>query len=203
MVLGRRGTVGAVAVAGRRMTGPGARRAGTADAWYRATGAATLKGMADIFDVIADGTRRDILGLLRECETPEARGMSVSEIVAHIGVSQPTVSKHLKVLRGARLVVVREQGQRRFYRLHAEPLDAVRGWVTPFAPARPASPDEDATGSGGSASVEDRPDETTGRSAARPVALPRPAARVADAVGHAAASAVHRWEGILQKLPGR
>ena len=57
--------------------------------------------MADIFDVIADGTRRDILQLLRERAASGEHGTSVSQIVNELGVSQPTVSKHLKVLREA------------------------------------------------------------------------------------------------------
>ena len=78
--------------------------------------------MADIFDVIADGTRRDILQLLRERASAGERGTSVSHIVTELGVSQPTVSKHLKVLREAELVTVREEGQHRFYSLSPAPL---------------------------------------------------------------------------------
>ena len=70
--------------------------------------------MADIFDVIADGTRRDILQLLRERDASGEHGTSVSQIVTRLGVSQPTVSKHLKVLREAELVSVREEGQHRY-----------------------------------------------------------------------------------------
>jgi DNA-binding transcriptional ArsR family regulator len=74
--------------------------------------------MADIFDVLADGTRRELLSLLRR------RGgeVSVTELVAELGISQPTVSKHLKVLREAGLVEVREEGQHRYYRLDTVPL---------------------------------------------------------------------------------
>ena len=65
-------------------------------------------GMADIFDVIADGTRRDILQLLLERSGSEQDdGISVSNIVQALGASQPTVSKHLKVLRDAGLVSFR------------------------------------------------------------------------------------------------
>ena len=66
--------------------------------------------MADIFDVIADRTRRDILRLLLDRSTAGDRGTSVSHIVTELGASQPTVSKHLKVLRDAHLVSVREEG---------------------------------------------------------------------------------------------
>ena len=81
--------------------------------------------MADIFDVIADGTRRDILQILLDRSTAGERGTSVSQIVHELGASQPTVSKHLKVLREAHLVSVREEGQHRFYSLSAGPLDEV------------------------------------------------------------------------------
>jgi len=91
--------------------------------------------MADIFDVIADPTRRDILRVLldRNTDTTHSIGeISVSEIVATLELSQPTVSKHLKVLREAGLVAVREEGQHRYYRLDAGPLEAVEDWVIPF-----------------------------------------------------------------------
>ena len=88
--------------------------------------------MADIFDVIADGTRRDILQLLRERAIANEHGTSVSHIVSELGVSQPTVSKHLKVLREAELVSVREEGQHRYYSLSTAPLDVVDDWLIPF-----------------------------------------------------------------------
>ncbi|MGR0221846.1 ArsR/SmtB family transcription factor [Agromyces sp. ZXT2-6] len=91
--------------------------------------------MADIFDVVADPTRRDILGVLldRETTVPESGGeISVGEIVTALGVSQPTVSKHLKVLREAGLVFVREEGQHRYYRLDRGPLERLEDWLIPF-----------------------------------------------------------------------
>lgn len=85
--------------------------------------------MVDIFAVVADGTRREILRVLRErAERGEAES-SVSQIVADLGLSQPTVSKHLKVLRESGLVSVREQGQRRFYRIDPRPLAEVASWL--------------------------------------------------------------------------
>lgn len=87
--------------------------------------------MADIFSVIADGTRRDILSLLLE-RRRSGEGMSVSRIVARLELSQPTVSKHLKVLREAGLVTVRESGQHRFYALEYGPLEEVEDWLLPF-----------------------------------------------------------------------
>ena len=91
--------------------------------------------MADIFDVVADTTRRDILGVLldRETSAPDSGGeISVSEIVSTLGLSQPTVSKHLKVLREAGLVGVREEGQHRYYHLDRRPLETLEDWLIPF-----------------------------------------------------------------------
>lgn len=91
--------------------------------------------MADIFDVVADSTRRDILAVLldRESTRPESKGeISVSEIVSTLGLSQPTVSKHLKVLREAGLVGVREEGQHRYYHLDRGPLEMLEDWLIPF-----------------------------------------------------------------------
>lgn len=91
--------------------------------------------MADIFDVVADSTRRDILAVLleRENAVPQSHGeISVSEIVTALGASQPTVSKHLKVLREAGLVAVREEGQHRYYKLDRTPLESLEDWLIPF-----------------------------------------------------------------------
>ena len=90
-----------------------------------------LRGMPDIFGVISDATRRDILQVLLERHKQDAE-ISVSEIVAQLELSQPTVSKHLKVLRDAGLVSVREDGQHRFYSLESEPLGTVDDWLVPF-----------------------------------------------------------------------
>ncbi len=135
--------------------------------------------MADIFDVIADGTRRDILQLLRERGGDGDRGTSVSHIVAELGVSQPTVSKHLKVLREAELVSVREEGQHRYYSLSVAPLDEVDDWLVPFF-------DDGSPLLGDGSST-----------------LPDSAAHAAELVGRAAASAKHAWDSALKKLPGR
>lgn len=94
----------------------------------------TLVNMPDIFGVIADATRRDILQVLLERHLKESE-ISVSEIVAQLEMSQPTVSKHLKVLREAELVKVREEGQHRFYSLNPEPLEMIEDFVIPFLSA--------------------------------------------------------------------
>ena len=91
--------------------------------------------MADIFDVIADPTRRDLLQVLLEryvAADSETGEISVGDLVERLGLSQPTVSKHLKVLRDAGLVSVREDGQHRFYSLESEPLGTVDDWLVPF-----------------------------------------------------------------------
>ena len=91
--------------------------------------------MANIFDVVADSTRRDILQVLLERynQSADAVGeLSVSDIVSHLGLSQPTISKHLKVLREAGLVGVREEGQHRYYHLDYSPLEEIEDWLIPF-----------------------------------------------------------------------
>jgi len=91
--------------------------------------------MADIFGVVADSTRREILRILLERynQSGAAGGeLSVSDIVVQLGLSQPTVSKHLKVLREAGLVGVREAGQHRYYHLDYAPLEEIEDWLIPF-----------------------------------------------------------------------
>jgi DNA-binding transcriptional ArsR family regulator len=78
------------------------------------------------FDVLAEAHRRSILDLLRDSER------SVGELVDVLGVSQPAVSKHLRVLREAGLVTARPDAQRRVYRLRPEPLRAIDEWLAPY-----------------------------------------------------------------------
>ena len=80
----------------------------------------------EILDVIAEPTRRRILDEVRVAEC------SVSELVERVGMHQPGVSRHLKVLRDAGLVEVRRDAQRRLYRLQAEPLRALDEWLEPY-----------------------------------------------------------------------
>jgi DNA-binding transcriptional ArsR family regulator len=88
--------------------------------------------MADIFDVVADATRREMLQILLENLETGSGEMSVSELVARTGLSQPTVSKQLKVLRDSGLVGVREDGQHRLYHLDPTPLEELEDWAIPF-----------------------------------------------------------------------
>lgn len=76
-----------------------------------------------VFSVIAEGTRREILDAL--AQEPKAVGQLVDEL----SVSQPTVSKHLRVLREAGVVTMRAQGQKRFYSINTEPLVLVSEWL--------------------------------------------------------------------------
>jgi ArsR family transcriptional regulator, arsenate/arsenite/antimonite-responsive transcriptional repressor len=94
--------------------------------------------MGDIFDVIADPTRRELLRVLLENRLDheqDAGEVSVGGLVEALELSQPTVSKHLKVLRDSGLVSVREEGQHRYYRLEPAPLEAVEDWLIPFLSA--------------------------------------------------------------------
>lgn len=78
------------------------------------------------FEAIAEPNRRRILDFLRTGERP------AGELVEATGLSQPGVSKHLKMLREAGLVSVRPDGQRRLYRLEAGSLAALDAWLKPF-----------------------------------------------------------------------
>jgi DNA-binding transcriptional ArsR family regulator len=82
--------------------------------------------MTTTFEILAEPNRRLILDLLRE------RERSVGELVEHLALSQPGVSKHLRVLREAGLVEVRHDAQRRLYGLRAEPLAEIDTWIEPY-----------------------------------------------------------------------
>ncbi len=79
-----------------------------------------------LFEVLAEPNRRRVLDLLREQER------TVGELVEALELSQPAVSKHLRVLRDAGLVEVRRDAQRRFYRLRPEPLMELDAWLEPY-----------------------------------------------------------------------
>jgi DNA-binding transcriptional ArsR family regulator len=82
--------------------------------------------MASTFEVLAEPRRRQILDLLRAGERP------VGDLVTELTMSQPAVSKHLKVLREVGLVDVRQDAQRRWYRLRLEPLVELDAWLAPY-----------------------------------------------------------------------
>jgi DNA-binding transcriptional ArsR family regulator len=79
-----------------------------------------------VFDVLAEPNRRRILDLLRVSQRP------VGDLVDQLDLSQPAVSKHLRILREAGLVEVRVDAQRRLYRVRAEPLRAIDEWLEPY-----------------------------------------------------------------------
>jgi DNA-binding transcriptional ArsR family regulator len=82
-----------------------------------------------VFSVVAEPHRRRILDLLREDER------AVGDLVAELGISQPGVSKHLRVLRASGLVDVRVEAQRRLYRLRPDPLREIDDWLAPYRDA--------------------------------------------------------------------
>ena len=80
----------------------------------------------DAFNAVAEPRRREILDHLAKGERP------VNDLVALLGVAQPQVSKHLRVLREVGLVDVRDNGRQRMYRLNADPLKPIHDWVKSY-----------------------------------------------------------------------
>ena len=80
----------------------------------------------ETFQVLAEPSRRMLLNALLTGEAP------VNDLVAASGMSQPVVSKHLKILREAGLVSVRPDGQKRLYSVNAAPLAEMDGWLMPY-----------------------------------------------------------------------
>ncbi|KPV51776.1 transcriptional regulator [Kouleothrix aurantiaca] len=87
---------------------------------------ARLATTTDVFNAVAEPGRRAIVNLLAEGER------SVNEIVEALGMKQPQVSKHLRVLKEVGLVSARGAGQQRLYRLNAQNLKPLYDWVKPF-----------------------------------------------------------------------
>jgi DNA-binding transcriptional ArsR family regulator len=82
--------------------------------------------VSTLFEVIGDPSRRHVLDLLREDD------YSVTELVDALDMSQPAVSKHLRVLRDAGLVESRVDAQRRIYTIRPEPLAELDAWLKPY-----------------------------------------------------------------------
>jgi DNA-binding transcriptional ArsR family regulator len=80
----------------------------------------------DAFNAVAEPRRRQILDLLSAGERP------VNDLVESLGLAQPQVSKHLRVLREVDLVHVRDEGRQRMYRLNAEPLKPIHDWLAKY-----------------------------------------------------------------------
>src|SRR5579863_9299545 len=85
-----------------------------------------IKPMESVFEIIAEPNRRAILSLLLSSQ------QSVGEIEHQLGMPQPTVSKHLRVLRDAGFVESKVDAQRRLYRLKPEPFQEVDAWLAQF-----------------------------------------------------------------------
>src|SRR5688572_7687383 len=80
----------------------------------------------DAFNAVAEGSRRDLLDAMGSDE------VTVTELVDRLGLSQPTVSKHLGVLRAVDLVLVRSDGRKRWYRVNGPALKPIHDWVRSF-----------------------------------------------------------------------
>lgn len=94
--------------------------------WEYDFGMARTATTADAFNAVAEARRRQILDVLADGE----RG--VNDLVALLGLAQPLVSKHLRVLREVGLVEVREDGRQRVYRLNAQSLKPIHDWVSGY-----------------------------------------------------------------------
>jgi DNA-binding transcriptional ArsR family regulator len=81
---------------------------------------------ADAFNAVAEPRRRQIIDLLASGERP------VNDLVRELGLAQPQVSKHLRVLREVGAVDVRDEGRQRLYRLNGHALKPIHDWVKPF-----------------------------------------------------------------------
>jgi DNA-binding transcriptional ArsR family regulator len=81
---------------------------------------------ADVFNAVAEPRRREILDLIA------ARELSVNGMARALGLAQPQVSKHLRVLREVELVEVREAGRQRLYRLNGPALKPIHDWIEGF-----------------------------------------------------------------------
>jgi DNA-binding transcriptional ArsR family regulator len=118
--------------------------------------------MSTVFGVLAEPQRRRILDLVRDGER------SVGELVGALSISQPAVSKHLRVLREAGLVEARVDEQRRLYRLRPEPLRELDAWLAPYRQAWDASLDRLETRLGEMARDEERGPSDPGADAVLP-----------------------------------
>src|SRR3954451_4454820 len=81
---------------------------------------------ADVFNAVAEPRRREILDVLAGGERP------VNDLVVTLGLAQPQVSKHLKVLREVGLVDARDEGRQRVYRLNGRSLKPIHDWVRTY-----------------------------------------------------------------------
>src|ERR687887_1457667 len=94
--------------------------------WVYISRMARAATTADAFNAVAEPRRREILDALVDGERP------VNDLVRALGLGQPQVSKHLRVLREVGAVEVREAGRQRLYRLNARALKPIHDWVAPY-----------------------------------------------------------------------
>ncbi len=90
------------------------------------SGIARAATTADAFNAVAEPRRREILDVLASGERP------VNDLVGQLGLAQPQVSKHLRVLREVGAVHVRDEGRQRLYRLNGEALKPIHDWVKAY-----------------------------------------------------------------------
>ena len=90
------------------------------------SGMARAATTTDAFNAVAEPRRRQILDVLAQGEG------SVTSLVEHLGLRQPQVSKHLRVLRAVGLVDVSQQGRQRLYRVNGQPLQEIHSWVSQY-----------------------------------------------------------------------
>ena len=142
---------------------------------------ASVEGMVtdDVFAVIAEATRRDILVSLRKGDK------AVGELVQELEASQPTISKHLKVLREADLVSMRAQGQKRYYTLNPKPLAGIASWLETFDVGAAAPAPEPSPARTPDRQLQTVPDTLAEAATAAPAPASQPAAALA---GRAAGS---------------
>lgn len=142
----------------------------------------------DVFAVIAEPTRRDILVSLRSGDK------AVGELVEELAASQPTISKHLKVLREAQLVSMRAQGQKRYYALNRKPLEGIASWLETLDVGS-ADPAVAAAGPAPAAATEARRPEAAAAPARKPAAAPKEAAAAGAVAAQAVAAGVLAPDG--------
>lgn len=133
--------------------------------------------MSSVFEAVAEQTRRRILEALHTADAER----SVTQLVEQLELSQPTVSKHLKVLRDQGLVSVREEGQRRFYRIDVTALEPVREWIDGLFPPEPSHPAAGVSEAGAAAAEAGPATETTGAAGAPTEVAGAPAAGAEEA----------------------
>lgn len=85
-----------------------------------------MKMLINLFEVIAEKNRREIIDFLRK------KPRTVGEIVEHTKLSQPGVSKHLRILREADLVTITKESQKRIYHINPYPLKEIDKWIEPY-----------------------------------------------------------------------